>query len=85
MPRPQLVRRPGMPPAASAHRSALAVALALPVPLAACDVSTVPATPPITPGVSGAPSHVNVILKGYLFVPAIVDLVSGETMSSAAP
>jgi len=79
---PQAFRRPGIPPCVSAHCSwlALAVALALPAALAACDVSTVPATPPITPGVSGAPRQVNVILKDYLFVPAIVDLVPGETI-----
>jgi uncharacterized cupredoxin-like copper-binding protein len=79
---PQPVRRPGIPSCAPALRSALAwaVALALPVALAACDVSTVPATPPITPGVSGAPRQVNVIMKDDLFVPAIVDLVPGETI-----
>jgi len=43
-------------------------------------MGTVPATPPITPGVSGAPRQVNVILKDYLFVPAVVDLVPGETI-----
>lgn len=49
--------------------------------LAACDASAVPATPAITPGSSGAPRQVNVILKDYLFVPGIVDLVPGETIT----
>jgi len=41
----------------------------------------VPATPAITPGSSGAPRQVNVILKDYVFVPGIVDLVPGETIT----
>jgi uncharacterized cupredoxin-like copper-binding protein len=48
--------------------------------LAACDPGAVPATPPITPGVVSAPRQVNVILKDYLFEPAIVDVVPGETI-----
>jgi hypothetical protein len=47
----------------------------------ACDAGSVPATPPITPGRSEAPRQVNVILKDYLFVPGIVDLVPGETIT----
>ncbi len=39
-----------------------------------------PATPPITPGIPAAPRQVNVILKDYLFVPGVVDLVPGETI-----
>lgn len=48
--------------------------------LAACDAS-VPATPPITPGTSGSPRQVNVILRDYQFLPGIVDLVPGETIT----
>jgi hypothetical protein len=48
---------------------------------AACDASTVPATPAITPGIPGAPRQVNVILKDYQVVPGIVDLVPGETIT----
>ena len=48
--------------------------------LAACNAGVVPATPPITPGVPGTPRQVNVILKDYLFEPAIVDLVPDETI-----
>ncbi len=48
--------------------------------VAACDAS-VPATPPITPGTSGSPRQVNVILRDYQFVPGIVDLVPGETIT----
>jgi hypothetical protein len=49
--------------------------------LAGCDASAVPATPAITPGSSSQPRQVNVILKDYLFVPGIVDLVPGETIT----
>lgn len=49
--------------------------------LAACDGASVPATPAITPGTSVTPRQVNVILKDYLFVPGIVDLVPGETIT----
>jgi uncharacterized cupredoxin-like copper-binding protein len=56
------------------------VALAILLVLGGCDAGAVPATPPITPGVPGAPRQVNVILKDYLFEPAIVDLVPGETI-----
>ena len=48
--------------------------------LAGCEAGPVPATPPITPGIPGAPREVNVILKDDLFEPAIVDLVPGETI-----
>lgn len=54
--------------------------MALGLALAACDVGAVPATPPITPGLPSAPRQVNVILKDYLFEPAVVDLVPGETI-----
>jgi hypothetical protein len=46
-----------------------------------CDAGSPPATPAVTPGTSGAPRQVNVILKDYLFVPGIVDLVPGETIT----
>jgi FtsP/CotA-like multicopper oxidase with cupredoxin domain len=49
--------------------------------LAGCDAASVAATPAITPGTSGAPRQVNVILKDYLFVPGTVDLVPGETIT----
>ncbi len=49
--------------------------------LIACGGSAVPATPAITPGTSGAPRQVNVILKDYVVVPGIVDLVPGETVT----
>ncbi len=49
--------------------------------VAACDASSVEATPAITPGTVAAPREVNVILKDYEFVPGIVDLVPGETIT----
>jgi hypothetical protein len=48
---------------------------------AGCDEAAVPATPAITPGTAAAPRQVNVILKDYVFVPGIVDLVPGETVT----
>jgi hypothetical protein len=48
---------------------------------AACSDASVPATPAITPGTGAAPRQVNVILKDYVFVPGIVDLVPGETVT----
>jgi len=47
----------------------------------ACDGGSVASTPAITPGTAGAPRQVNVILKDYVFVPGIVDLVPGETIT----
>jgi uncharacterized cupredoxin-like copper-binding protein len=80
------VRRVGIPRSAPARRRArttavaLARAIALAAGLAACEVGEVPATPPITPGIAGAPRQVNVILKDYLFEPPVLDLVPGETV-----
>ncbi len=49
--------------------------------VAGCGATSVPATPAITPGTPATPRQVNVILKDYLFVPGIVDLVPGETIT----
>lgn len=61
----------------------LAVALLLIVVLvastAACE-SGPAATPRITPGTSDHPRTVVILAKDYTFVPAIVDLVPGETV-----
>ncbi len=46
----------------------------------ACDVGATAATPPITPGTSGAPREVNVVTRDYAFVPSVVDLAPGETV-----
>jgi hypothetical protein len=61
-------------------RAGFAFALAGLMGFATACASTVPATPPITPGIPSSPRQVNVILKDYLFVPGIVDLVPGETV-----
>ena len=74
--------RPCEPPdpgARSVPRSCFGTSGAL---FGACGAS-VPATPRITPGVAAAPRQVNVIMKDYLYVPAIVDLVPGETVRAA--
>jgi uncharacterized cupredoxin-like copper-binding protein len=46
----------------------------------ACQAGSVPATPPIVAGASGAPREVNLIAKDYVFLPATLDLVPGETV-----
>jgi len=67
---------------ASRARSRAALALAVAGAAAvACGPETAPATPAITPGTAAAPRQVNVILKDYLFVPGVVDLVPGETIA----
>jgi hypothetical protein len=69
---------------AFARRSAVLAAVALAfssLAITACDESAVPPTPAITPGTAGAPRQVNVILKDYVVVPGIVDLVPGETIT----
>ena len=76
-----------MPRSAAASPAArrpgrLAAAVLLAVGLAAgCGDASAPATPAVTPGTAGAPRQVNVILKDYIFVPGIVDLVPGETIT----
>ena len=55
----------------------MAVALAL----AACGGGTAPATPPITPGASATPREVNIVMRDYGYVPPVVDLVPGETVT----
>ncbi|MEO5966130.1 MAG: hypothetical protein ABIR11_11745 [Candidatus Limnocylindrales bacterium] len=49
--------------------------------LAACGGGSAPATPPITPGVSAAPREVNIVMRDYAYVPSVVDLVPGETVT----
>ena len=48
--------------------------------VAACSIGDAPATPPITPGTGTSPREVNVIMKDYQYVPAVLDLVPGETV-----
>jgi uncharacterized cupredoxin-like copper-binding protein len=45
-----------------------------------CDTGVAPPTPPIVPGVAGAPREVNLIAKDYSFLPDTLDLVPGETV-----
>lgn len=61
-------------------RPAVLVAL-LAASAAACGDGSVPATPAITPGTGAAPRQVNVIMRDYVFVPGIVDLVPAETVT----
>jgi hypothetical protein len=64
-------------PAATAIALSAAVALVV----AACGDAGTPATPPITPGASSTPRDVNVVMRDYGYVPAVVDLVPGETVT----
>ena len=63
-------------------RAPLAVTLAtLALVVAACAGGGAPATPPVTPGTSGAPRDVNIVMRDYAYMPPIVDLVPGETVT----
>jgi uncharacterized cupredoxin-like copper-binding protein len=63
---------------ASAGPIPLAVALA--VALAGCALGEAPPTPPVTPGTGTSPREVNVVMKDYEYIPAVLDLVPGETV-----
>jgi len=47
--------------------------------VAACNAGPA-VTPPILPGTSADPREVVIIAKDYLFIPAVLDLVPGETV-----
>jgi hypothetical protein len=59
--------------------SSLARPLVLAVVVAACDAGP-GVTPPIVPGTPADPREVVIIAKDYEFIPALVDLVPGETV-----
>ncbi|HEX6867311.1 MAG TPA: hypothetical protein VF119_00835 [Candidatus Limnocylindrales bacterium] len=48
---------------------------------AACDADAPSPTPPIVPGGSASPREVNIITKDYAFLPDVLDLVAGETVT----
>ena len=54
--------------------------LGLAVVVAGCATGPA-ATPAIVPGSSSAPREVNLITRDYSFVPAVLDLVPGETIT----
>ena len=60
-----------------ARRWTLAATL---VAAAACSPATPAATPPIVPGTRDAPREVNLIARDYVFLPATLDVVPGETV-----
>lgn len=60
-----------------ARRWALAATL---VTVFACSPATPVATPPVVPGTRDAPRDVNLIARDYVFVPATLDVVPGETV-----
>jgi uncharacterized cupredoxin-like copper-binding protein len=60
-----------------ARRWALAAAL---IASSGCSPSTPVATPPIVPGSPESPRDVNLIARDYVFLPATLDVVPGETV-----
>lgn len=58
----------------------LLVTLALMAVVTGCDDATVPVTPQPVAGTVDAPREVNLIAKDYSFIPAVLDLVPGETI-----
>lgn len=58
---------------------ALGAGLAIAAAVLACEPG-VAATPAITPGTAASPRELNLIAKDYSFLPAVVDLVPGETV-----
>jgi uncharacterized cupredoxin-like copper-binding protein len=49
--------------------------------VAACASSGAAGTPAITPGASATPRDVNIVMRDYGYVPPVVDLVPGETVT----
>ncbi len=56
------------------------VAFGLAGAIAGCEAGPPPPTPRIVPGTSGAPREVNIVMKDWVFLPATVDVVPGETV-----
>ncbi len=72
-----------VPPAARrTGRAIVACALGLVVAalVAACGGSVPSPKPPIVAGTAASPREVNLIMKDYSFLPAVLDLVPGETV-----
>jgi hypothetical protein len=55
-------------------------ALAIAVVVLACDAGEAPVTPRPVAGTEASPRDVNLIAKDYSFLPAVLDLVPGETI-----
>jgi uncharacterized cupredoxin-like copper-binding protein len=66
-----------MQPRALPATAILAVALFT----AGCGTGGAPGTPPITPGIDASPREVNIVMRDYGYVPTVVDLVPGETVT----
>lgn len=60
--------------------SAICIAIIV-AAVAACAPDAPPPTPSIVPGSSAAPRDVNLIARDYVFVPPVLDLVPGETVT----
>jgi uncharacterized cupredoxin-like copper-binding protein len=73
-----LVRHPSLARLAAVSRATVALALA--AAIAGCEAGPPPPTPPIAPGSSAAPREVNIVMKDWVFLPATVDVVPGETV-----
>ena len=61
-------------------RRVLIPSLAVTSLVAGCDMGPRPPTPPVSPGSSGTPREVNIVLKDWIFLPDPVDVVPGETV-----
>lgn len=68
-----------MQPSRSLTAAASLAAVALVA--AACGAGSPAGTPAITPGVGAAPRDVNIVMRDYGYVPPVVDLVPGETVT----
>ena len=62
-------------------RAVPVAALLVALVAAGCGAGGAPETPPITPGIDAAPREVNVVMRDYGYVPSVVDLVPGETVT----
>ena len=71
---PWNVRARGWSAALAVYLSLIAI-----VAVAGCDGAT-PATPAVTPGTADHPRTVIILAKDYTYVPAILDLVPGESV-----
>jgi uncharacterized cupredoxin-like copper-binding protein len=74
------MQRPSPQPSLPHALLGVTIALGAVAALAACDAGIPARTPPITPGTSGAPREVNIVMRDYAYVPSIVDLHPGETV-----
>lgn len=81
VPRPTPRLRRHSRPVSPARLALVVLALSGGSLAAAACTSAPAATPPVTPGSSSAPRSVNIVMRDYGYVPPVVDLVPGETVT----